>query len=59
MHTIDEINAMTPEEVATLNRKLGIKLMKRVALTAAVTVAGIIVVDRLAKKWDNSLETAD
>jgi len=48
--TLDEINNMTDEEVAKTNRVLAKRLLKRIAIGAAVTIAAIVVADRIDRQ---------
>jgi len=56
MLTFDEINKMTDEEVAAMNKKLQKQVVKRIAITVGVSIALHFGANLLIKKLDKNSE---
>lgn len=59
MPTIEEIMQMSDEQVAAENRRLYKKVMRRMALSALVTVAAIIAARKFEIYIDSKYPNAD
>ena len=57
MITIDQINSMTDEQVADLNKTLSIKLAKKFLVRATVVTVAVVAANAYSRRLLNAMET--
>ena len=56
---LDQLNAMSDEEIKEMTAKVSRRAMKKFVVTVAVTIGAVIVIDRLADKYLSSDDKTD